>query len=90
MRRISVIPGLLWLLPGPALAWHDRAVTIVAPFGPGTSQDVLARLLAPRMQAAWGQPVVVTGAAGTIGVDRVAKSPPAYDYPHLRRAYCFD
>lgn len=63
----------------PARAWPDRPVTIVAPFGPGTSQDVLARLLAPRLQAAWGQPVIVNnivGAAGTIGVDRIAKAPP--------------
>ncbi len=67
------------LTAGPALAWPDRAMTIVAPFGPGSPQDLLARLLSPRMQAAWGQPVVVnnvTGAAGTIGVDRVAKAGP--------------
>ncbi|MCU0945554.1 MAG: tripartite tricarboxylate transporter substrate binding protein [Rubritepida sp.] len=63
----------------PALAWPDRPVTIISPFGPGASQDVLARLLAPKLMAAWGQPVVVqnvTGAAGTIGVDRVAKAAP--------------
>jgi tripartite-type tricarboxylate transporter receptor subunit TctC len=63
----------------PALAWPERPVTIVAPFGPGSSQDVLARLLAPKLMAAWGQPVVVqnvTGAAGVIGVDRVAKAQP--------------
>jgi len=78
-----VIPALLaaaaLLLPGAARAWPDRSVTIVANFGPGSSQDVLARLLAPKLQAAWGQPVVVdnrVGAAGVIGVDRVAKSAP--------------
>lgn len=79
MHRLFVITGCLVLLAMPALAWPDRPVTIIAPFGPGTSQDVLARLLAPRLQAAWGQPVIVnnvTGAAGTIGVDRVAKARP--------------
>jgi len=74
------------LLAAPALiatpafaAWPERPVTIIIPFGPGSSQDVLARLMAPHLTRAWGQPVVVNnivGAAGTIGVDRVAKSPP--------------
>lgn len=80
MRRLLLLlTGWLCIIAGPAMAWPDRPVTIIAPFGPGTSQDVLARLLAPRLQAAWGQPVVVnnvTGAAGTIGVDRVAKARP--------------
>jgi tripartite-type tricarboxylate transporter receptor subunit TctC len=52
-------------------------VTIIAPFGPGTSVDIVARILAPRLQAAWGQPVVVTnvtGSAGTIGVDRAVRA----------------
>ncbi len=60
-------------------AWPERPVTIISPFGPGSSQDVLARLMAPHLTRAWGQPVVVNnlvGAAGTIGVDRVAKSAP--------------
>lgn len=79
MRRILLVAAGYLLAAGPSAAWPDRPVTVIAPFGPGTSQDVLARLLAPRLQAAWGQPVVVnnvTGAAGTIGVDRVAKAQP--------------
>ena len=67
---------------GPAAAqaaWPDRPVTIIIPFGPGTSQDVIARLVAPILTARWGKPVVVqnvTGAAGTIGVERVARAAP--------------
>jgi tripartite-type tricarboxylate transporter receptor subunit TctC len=79
MRRLLLIAGLVALATGPAQAWPDRPVTIISPFGPGTSQDVLGRLLAPHLQAAWGQSVVVqnvTGAAGTIGVDRVARAAP--------------
>ena len=63
--------------PVVAQAWPDRPVTIISNFGPGSSQDVLARLLAPKLQAAWGQPVVVNnvvGAAGTIGVERGARA----------------
>jgi len=79
LARFALIAFALLLAPATARAWPDRPVTIVAVFGPGSSQDVLARLLAPKLQAAWGQPVVVqnvTGAAGVIGVDRVAKSAP--------------
>jgi tripartite-type tricarboxylate transporter receptor subunit TctC len=79
MRRLLLVAGLVALAAGPAHAWPDRPVTIVSPFGPGASQDVLGRLLAPHLQTAWGQPVVVTnvtGAAGTIGVDRVARAAP--------------
>lgn len=78
MIRLLLAASLL-LIPVAARAWPDRPVTIIAPFGPGSSQDVLARLLAPKLTAAWGQPVVVqnvTGAAGVIGTDRVAKSAP--------------
>ena len=79
MRRLLLALGALVALAHPALAWPDRPVTLIPNFGPGTSQDVLARLIAPRLQAAWGQPVIVNnvvGAAGTIGVDRVAKAAP--------------
>lgn len=71
--------GLFVLLAAPALAWSDRPVTIVSNFGPGSANDILARLLAPHLTASWGQPVVVTnvtGAAGVVGVDRVVRSPP--------------
>lgn len=70
------------LLASPALAqaeWPSRPIRIVAPFPPGGLADALARPLAARMQAAWGQPVVVEnrpGSGGNIGADAVAKSPP--------------
>src|SRR5215475_2244499 len=47
-------------------------VRFVVPFPPGGINDVLARILADRLQAKWGQPVVVenkTGAGGNIGAD---------------------
>ncbi len=77
MRRILLATLLAFALAPPAWAWPDRPVTIIAPFGPGTSVDIVARILAPRLQAAWGQPVVVTnvtGSAGTIGVDRAVRA----------------
>ena len=55
-----------------------KPVRIIVPIV-GSTNDVLARLVAPKLQEALGQPVVVEnkgGAGGNIGADYVAKSPP--------------
>ena len=57
----------------------DGPVTVVVPFTPGTGPDVLARLVAPVLQGAIGQPFVVenrTGASGNIGTQAVARAAP--------------
>ena len=54
-----------------------RPIHVVVPFPPGGGLDTLARIVAPKLQASLGQPVIVenkAGAAGIIGVDYVAKS----------------
>jgi tripartite-type tricarboxylate transporter receptor subunit TctC len=59
--------------------YPSRPVTIVVPFAAGGPTDVVARLVAEPMRAALGQPVIienVTGAAGTVGTGRVARSSP--------------
>ncbi|MBY0334413.1 MAG: tripartite tricarboxylate transporter substrate binding protein [Acetobacteraceae bacterium] len=83
MRRfaLSLASGLLlaWLATGARAAWPERPVTLIVPFGAGSSPDISARIIADRLGAALGQPVVVQnmpGASATIGVDRVAKSAP--------------
>lgn len=56
----------------------SKPVRIIVPIT-GSTNDVLARLVAAKLQAAMGQPVVVEnkpGAGGNIGADYVAKSPP--------------
>lgn len=56
-----------------------RPVRIVVPFTPGAGPDIVARLLAPKLQARWDQPFIVEnkpGASGTIGAEFVAKAPP--------------
>lgn len=63
--------------PARAQDWPSKAVRIVAAFPPGTPGDVIARLLQPTLQSAWGQPVVVDnkpGAGGNIAAAEVASS----------------
>jgi tripartite-type tricarboxylate transporter receptor subunit TctC len=65
--------------PGTAQRFPSRPITIVVPFAAGGPIDTLARVMAERMRAPLGQPVVienVTGAAGSIGVGRVARASP--------------
>jgi tripartite-type tricarboxylate transporter receptor subunit TctC len=58
-------------------AWPTRTITIVVPFAPGGSNDVIARQMAPKFQAALGQNVVVenrAGAGSVVGANHVARS----------------
>ena len=62
-----------------AQAYPSRSITMVVPFAAGGPDDTLARIVAERMRASLGQPVVienVTGAGGSIGVGRVARAVP--------------
>jgi tripartite-type tricarboxylate transporter receptor subunit TctC len=60
-------------------AWPSRQITLIVPFPPGGSTDVVARIMAERMRPLLGQPVIVEnvgGAGGSIGVSRVARAAP--------------
>ena len=62
-----------------AQTYPSRPITLVVPFPPGGSTDVLARIMAERMRASLGQPIVIenVGAAqGSVGVGRVARAAP--------------
>ena len=62
-----------------AQTYPDRTVRMIVPFSPGGGTDVIARLVAQKLNEKWGQPVVVenrTGANGNIGAVAVAQSKP--------------
>jgi tripartite-type tricarboxylate transporter receptor subunit TctC len=77
----SLIFGLLALLivesPAAQTNYPEKPIRIVVGFPPGGPADTVARLLGQKFVEAWGKPVLidnVTGAAGNIGADRVAKA----------------
>ncbi len=65
----------------PVLAQNfpSRTITLIVPFPPGGSTDVAGRILAEKMGAALGAPVIVEnvgGAGGSLGVGRLARAAP--------------
>lgn len=79
MYRLAAV--ILTALSASALAqgYPSKPIKIVVPFAPGGNVDVTARIIAPALQEALGQPVVIenkAGAAGTIGADQVVRSAP--------------
>jgi tripartite-type tricarboxylate transporter receptor subunit TctC len=62
-----------------AQEWPSRAVKLYVPFGPGSTPDMVARVIADRLAQKFGQPFVVEdkpGASGNLGTDAVAKAEP--------------
>ena len=60
-----------------AQSWPAKPIRIVAPFPPGGTVDITARILQPKLSEAFGQPVVVenrAGAGGAVGTEAVARS----------------
>lgn len=83
MNRRTLLQALpLTFAAGMARAqadWPSRAVTIIVPFAPGSSSDIIARAMAHAMQAATGKPVTVEnrpGATGEVGARQVIRSAP--------------
>ncbi|MGY6270734.1 tripartite tricarboxylate transporter substrate binding protein [Achromobacter denitrificans] len=85
MKKRNCIAGVFLAL-GMALAasaahaagYPDKPVTLVVPYPPGGATDVIARLIAEKLPAAWGQQVIVNnrpGAGTTVAAEAVARSP---------------
>lgn len=70
--------ALVGIAPAQA-AWPDRTVTLIVPWAPGGSTDILARMLSDYLTRSLGQTFIVenkAGASGNIGSNLVAKAKP--------------
>jgi tripartite-type tricarboxylate transporter receptor subunit TctC len=83
LSRRSVLAGVAGLAAAAPLRgvnaapWPERTITLVVPFAPGGSTDILARIVSDHLQRSLGQPVVVenrSGASGNIGTAAVARA----------------
>ncbi len=78
-QAVAFIASLLGTSGAFAQTYPSRPITIVVPFAAGGSGDTIARILADHMRTQLGQTIVVenvSGAAGSIGTGRVARSAP--------------
>ena len=84
LRAIAAALGLALASPallaqGTAAAWPTRPVTMIVPFAPGGSTDVVARMLGQKLGEMWRTTVIIdnrAGAGGNIGAALVAKAAP--------------
>ena len=83
MMRKMILAALVaaaGIAVSPARAeWPDRPIKMIVPFGPGSSSDIIARLIAAKAGERLGQQIVVenrVGGSTVIGTDAVAKAAP--------------
>ena len=79
MGWVTIIIGVALPVATGAQDFPNRRVTLIVSNAPGAMQDMAARMFAPRLQAIWGQPVIIEyklGAGTVVGTDYVAKSEP--------------
>jgi tripartite-type tricarboxylate transporter receptor subunit TctC len=76
---LAVAATLAWTASANAQNFPSRPITVIVPFPAGGPTDAIVRILGERMRGSLGQPLLVeyvSGAAGTIGVGRVARAAP--------------
>jgi tripartite-type tricarboxylate transporter receptor subunit TctC len=79
LAAIALAAHLQGIAAAGAQGWPSRPVSMVVPFAPGGSVDVMGRILSARLSEVLGQQVIVEnapGAGGMLGSARVAKAQP--------------
>src|SRR6201993_4650088 len=79
IRSSLILVILVSAPPAHAETWPTHAVRVVVPFAAGGPADTLARVIADKLAAAWGQPVVIEnrgGAGGNLGAELAARAAP--------------
>jgi len=101
---LSLATGVPAVMAQDAKAWPQKPVRFIVPTPPGAPVDIIVRLLQPKLQAVWGQPVVVEnkpGAGGNIGMQEVVRATDGHTVlagpdtmvtvnPHLYKKLAFD
>ena len=83
MKRLLLLAALFFIGAAGAQNYPSRPIKIIVPFTPGSATDVMGRIVSERLNAAWGQPVVVEnrpGAGGTIGIRETTRAEFARDF----------
>ena len=80
LASLVLFAALLFFMGGVfAQAYPNKPIRIIVPFAAGGGNDTLARMIAERLNQAWGQPVVVenrVGADSRIGTEMIARASP--------------
>ena len=79
MKKLLWLALALFVGAAAAQTYPSKAIRIIVPFTPGSATDVMGRLVGERLQASYGQPVIVDnrpGAGGTIGIRETARAEP--------------
>ena len=79
LRIVFLALGLLWSIPAAAQPYPSQPIRLIAPFPPGGSVDIMARLIAEPLAAQLGGRIVIdnrSGASGNIGMEAAARAKP--------------
>jgi tripartite-type tricarboxylate transporter receptor subunit TctC len=105
MAALACASVVAWTVPASAQTFPDRPIKIIAPFTPGSPNDVVARLIAPPMGVQLGQSVVIDNRPGggtSIGVKAamsaepdgytlmISNSPTHFIAPFVSKTFTFD
>ena len=79
MKKILLITALTIACPALAQTYPTQPIKLIAPFPPGGSVDIMARLIAEPLGRGLGQRIVIenrSGASGNIGMEAAARAAP--------------